>query len=194
MRKSYDEGLALLELTCESGEVAYVSLAFLNLTTKLGSLLHFVIDPCASRQRQAEAVGGVSLEVRGSGEEAFKTVHRTLWELDLTKNWDTQELRAVTSSSPINPIDFTPIIVVCKRASWRIHLFGSTRPPRRDGLLVQRPAKRQYPGERKALAALADQRIKRSRRSTQPQGANRTKHNQSKQRRTCNRMTEHENL
>ena len=108
LRKSYDAGLALLELTCASGEVAYVSLAFLNLTTKLGSLLHLVKDPCASRQRQAEAFGCLSLEVRGHGEESFKTVHRTLRDLDLTQDWHAQELRAEINSSPISPIDFTP--------------------------------------------------------------------------------------
>ena len=193
MRKSYDEGLALLELTCESGEVAYVSLAFLNLTTKLGSLLHLVKDPSASRQRLAEVVGGVSLEVRGHGEEAFKTVHRTLWDFDLTKDWYAQELRAVTSASPIHPFDFTPRIVVCKRTSWRIHLFGSTGPLRKVGLLVQRPAKRRYPGE--ALAALADTQGSRRRLSgKQRRGTSRTHHNQSNQHKTCNHTMEHENL
>ena len=193
LRKSYDAGLALLELTCDSGEVAYVSLAFLNLTTKHGSLLHLVRDRSASRQRQAEAVGGVSLEVRGNGEEGFKTVHRTLWDLDLTRDWYAQELQAVTSSSPISPLDFTPRIVVCKRTSWRIHLFGATRPQHDVRLLVQRPAKRRYPGQ--AMAALADRsHTKRSRRrlsAKHPQGANGTKHNQSKQREKSNRKTEH---
>ena len=179
LRKSYDAGLALLELTCASGEVAYVSLAFLNLTTKLGSLLHLVKDASASRQRQAEAFGCLSLEVRGHGEESFKTVHRTLRDLDLTQDWHAQELRAEINSSPISPIDFTPRIVVCTRGEWRIHLFGSTRGPQRQvGLLVRRPAKRQYPGQApRPLDALADRPAKRSRHrvsTKQPQGANRT--------------------
>ena len=77
MRASYDKGLALLDLTCES-KVVYVSLAWLNLTFKLCSLLHLIKESSASRQRRAEAFGFISLEVHGSGEQGFKSVPKTL--------------------------------------------------------------------------------------------------------------------